>query len=381
MEAMKTLGLYLHIPFCKRKCNYCDFCSFAGQSQETVDAYIDRLCRDLRDAKRLAFDYTVDSVYIGGGTPTTLTPGQMAKIGDALHASYSFADDLEFTVECNPATGSPELFSTLREIGANRISMGLQSIHEKELSALGRIHGIGEFYKTLDELQKAGFSNIGADLMFGIPHQSVESYLQALETVALLPLTHLSCYNLILEEGTPFWTMQKDLPLPDEDEERSMYLAGVDFLAERGFYQYEISTFAKEGYRSRHNLKYWNVEPFLGFGLAAYSDFGGERYGNSRDLAAYLRGEKIVFECERPSADERANEYVMLKLRTTDGVSMEVLRERYGEVFANRIASGLAKYVDKGLVKTTKEGYSFTPQGFFVSNSILSDLLLFRQTS
>lgn len=381
METMKELGLYLHIPFCKRKCNYCDFCSFPGQSQEIVDAYIDRLCRDLKEAKSSAAGYTVDSVYIGGGTPTTLTPSQFEKIGEALHASYSFADDLEFTVECNPATGSPELFRALRETGANRVSVGLQSIHQNELSALGRIHGSKEFYKTFDELQKAGFSNIGADLMFGIPNQTVESYFETLKAVTALPLTHLSSYNLILEEGTPFWTMQKDLPLPNENDERKMYLTGIDFLADHGFHQYEISNFAKEGYESRHNLKYWNGEPFLGFGLAAYSDFGGERKGNSRDLAAYLRGENIVASSETLSTDERAEEYVMLKMRTADGVSIEVLRERYGAIFANRIASGLAKYLDKGLVKATEEGYSFTPEGFFVSNSILSDLLLFGQTS
>lgn len=378
---MKKLGLYLHIPFCLHKCNYCDFCSFPGQGQEVVEAYVDRLCADLKAKSKRAGDYLVDSVYIGGGTPTILTQAQFAKIGEALQKNYSFADDLEFTVECNPATGSPELFKALREIGVNRVSVGLQSIHENELSALGRVHGVKEFYRTFDELQSAGFTNLGADLMFGIPHQSMESYLETLKAVTDLPLTHLSCYNLILEEGTPFWKMQKDLPLPSEDIEREMYLAGADLLEERGFFQYEISNFAREGYRSRHNLKYWNLDPFLGFGLAAYSDFGGERFGNSRDLAAYLRGESIIAECEKLSREDRANEYVMLKLRTTDGISMRVMWERYGDAFATKIASKLGKSIDGGLVRATKEGYSFTKEGFFVSNSILSDLLDFGKAT
>ena len=378
---MKTLGLYLHIPFCKKKCNYCDFCSFPGQSQEVVEAYVDRLCADLKEGSARADGYVVDSVYIGGGTPTLLTPKQFAKIGEALHASYSLADDFEFTVECNPATGSPELFSELRKIGVNRMSIGLQSVHEKELSALGRIHGVKEFYKTFDELQKAGFSNIGADLMFGIPNQSVESYFETLKEVTALPLMHLSCYNLILESGTFLWENRKMLALPNEEDERTMFLGGVEFLSERGFSQYEISNFAKEGYRSRHNLKYWNLDPFLGFGLAAYSDYGGERFGNSRDLDAYLCGEEIVVDRERLSQMERANEYVMLKLRTTDGISIDFMREQYGDAFADKIASKLDQYIDKDLVKTTKEGYSFTTSGFFVSNMILFDLTDFGLSS
>ena len=382
METMKkTLGLYLHIPFCKKKCNYCDFCSFPDQSQEVVDAYVARLCRDLTDASASAKAYTVDSIYIGGGTPTILTQAQFETIWRALHDSFSFAEDCEFTVECNPATGSFELFKTLREIGVNRISMGLQSIHQNELSALGRIHGFAEFQKTLDELQKAGFSNIGADLMFGIPHQSVDSYLKTLRTVAALPLTHLSCYNLILEEGTPFWKAQNDLPLPGEDEERKMYLSGVELLEQHGFLQYEISNFAKAGYRSRHNLKYWNLDPFLGFGLAAYSDFGGVRSGNSRDLAAYLRGEDITAEREALSKQDRANEYVMLKMRTTDGLSVKLMEEEYGDAFAENVAAKLDGSIARGLVRATKEGYAFTKEGFFVSNSILSDLLDFGATS
>ena len=378
---MKPLGLYLHIPFCKKKCHYCDFCSFPGQSQEIVDAYVERLCRDLKEKSELAKAYLVDSIYIGGGTPTTLTPAQFSKIGDALHKSYSLAKNIEFTVECNPATGSPELFRTLREIGANRVSIGLQSIHDDELLALGRIHGFAEFQKTLGEIQAAGFFNIGADLMFGIPHQSVESYFETLDEVASLPLTHLSCYGLILEEGTPFWKMQNELPLPGEEAERKMYLGGIEHLEQKGFLQYEISNFAKAGYESRHNLKYWNGDPFLGFGLAAYSDFDGERTGNSRDLAAYLRGEDVTAERERPTGIERANEYVMLKLRTVEGVSIDLLQETFGKDFAKKIAAGLGAYLPGGYTQLTKEGYSFTQKGFLVSNSILSDLLDFGATS
>ncbi|MBQ7172690.1 MAG: radical SAM family heme chaperone HemW [Clostridia bacterium] len=378
---MKHLGLYLHIPFCKQKCNYCDFCSFAGIDRETIVRYVDRLCDDLREKGKAAADYTVDSIFVGGGTPTLLLPEDFTKIGDALHDSYSIAKEAEFSVECNPATGSPEVFSAMREIGANRVSMGVQSLQKNELVSLGRIHGPDAFYKTLEQLRASGFSNLNADVMFGIPEQSLEGYLETLEAVAASGVAHISTYGLILEEGTPFWDKRESLALPDEETERAMYFKGAKLLEKSGFLQYEISNFAKAGYECRHNLKYWTCEPFLGFGLAAYSDFGGERYGNSRDLAAYLRGEDITAERECPTKIERANEFVMLGMRTTRGISIKTLRERFGQSFAKQIAAGLEKYLPGGFVQRTTDGYALTREGLYVSNAILAEILDFGQTT
>lgn len=378
---MKRLGLYLHIPFCKKKCNYCDFCSFAGIDRETVARYIDRLCEDLKAKATDAADYIVDSIYIGGGTPTLLLPSEFEAIGKTLCSCYALAENPEFSVECNPATGSPEVFSAMREIGVNRVSVGVQSLQENELRSLGRIHNADAFYKTLDELKKAGFSNLSADLMFGIPEQSRKSYLETLGQVIASGVMHVSAYGLILEEGTPFWDRRERLILPDEETERSMYFAGAELLEASGFSQYEISNFARAGYECRHNLKYWTCEPFLGFGLAAYSDFEGKRYGNGRDLLAYLRGEDITVERTRPNTIERANEFVMLGLRTTKGISIKTLRERFGQSFAEQIAAGLEKHLPGGFVQRTTDGYALTREGLYVSNAILSELLDFGQTT
>lgn len=381
---MKRLGLYVHVPFCKSKCLYCDFCSFPHPKAETVERYVfDGLQKEiLRWSERISASgerYEVDTVYFGGGTPTCLPHDLLCWILGMIDSQFTLAQDAEITVECNPATGSRETFSALRRAGFNRISLGLQSVHANELKRLGRRHDFADFCRTYEEIRQVGFSNVSVDLMSGIPEQTAESYLQTLEKVCAMEPEHISSYGLIVEEGTPFATLEsrKQLVLPDEETARQMYFDGIDFLAKQGIKQYEISNFAKAGYESRHNMKYWNCDEYLGFGLAAYSDFSGARFGNSRDLSAYIEGREILWEREEPSEKERQNEYVMLRMRLCDGVSASSFEERFGVDFESSFGTHLSRYMKGGFVRKTEDGYAFTPEGMYVSNTILSEVLDF----
>ncbi len=373
---MKPLGLYIHIPFCRSKCRYCDFCSFPARDAERMDAYVERLCRDLTEKAALCREYTADTVYLGGGTPTILSAAQLSRVLGTVFRAYRVSPDCEITAECNPATGSADLFREMRAAGFNRLSVGLQSAHREELRALGRVHDFGGFLRTWEEAREAGFDNLNVDVMFGIPYQTPASFRETLERVCDLRPEHLSAYALTVEAGTPLERMLPKLPMPQEDDVAAMYLGMVDFLAERGLAQYEISNFAREGYQSRHNRKYWNTEEYLGFGPAAHSDFRGVRSGNARDLDGYLRGETIVCEENRPSPAERENEYVMLRLRLCEGVDERAFAARFGhgpDVFFGR----LSPYCGGGFAKRTERGMALTPRGFLVSNAILADVVEF----
>lgn len=371
------LGLYVHIPFCRSKCLYCDFCSFPRADAERVEAYVTALCRDLSSRAADTAAYTVDSIYLGGGTPTILPARLLVKILETVFSHYRIAKDAEITAECNPATGERDTFEQMRRVGFNRLSIGLQSAHDTELRALGRLHSFSDFERTFLQARVAGFDNISADVMSGIPHQTPTSYLQTLERLCALAPEHISAYGLTVEDGTPFGRMGSRLILPDEDAARKMYMEGISYLARNGYEQYEISNFARAGYESRHNLKYWNCEQYLGFGPAAYSDFGGMRFGNSRDLDAYVKGKNIRTDSETPSPRDRMNEYVMLRMRLTAGVDENDFEERFGTPFENTFGKKLRAYESGGFVRQTKDGWAFTPAGMYVSNAILSEILEF----
>ena len=376
---MKTLGLYLHIPFCRSKCLYCDFCSFPKRDTELHAAYTTALCNDLKSRAADCSSHTVDTVYLGGGTPTLLSPALLNQILDTIHRCYRVSQNAEITLECNPATADRDAMFSLRRAGFNRISIGLQSTHAKELQALGRLHSFSDFESTFSDAREAGFENISADLMFGIPHQTAESYLTSIQRLSELSPEHISAYGLTVEPDTPFGKMGDRLVLPDEEETEKMYFEGIALLSSNGYTQYEISNFAKRGYESRHNLKYWNCEEYLGFGPAAYSDFGGSRFGNSRDLVSYVEGKKILAESEAPSSMERINEYVMLRLRLVEGLDTEAFFNRFGVNFDPLFAPVLHRYEKVGFVRRTPHGWAFTAKGFYVSNHILSELLDFSK--
>ena len=334
---MKSLGLYLHVPFCKSKCLYCDFCSAPRPTEEELEAYVEALCCDLTEKSERCRDYLVDTVYVGGGTPTILSAAQLERIMERVTAGYHLASDAEITAECNPATADGALFRRMRAAGWNRLSIGAQSANERELKALGRLHRFSDFLETWELALAAGFENLSADVMFGIPHQTTESFTETLERILACKPRHLSAYALTVEAGTPFGKRgEAALELPDEDTVVEMYERLTHVTARAGLERYEISNFARRGYESRHNLKYWNTEEYLGFGPGAHSDFGGARFGNGRDTAGYLRGEDIREEYAVPDRDERLREYVMLRMRLREGISRGALREQFGEVAGDR---------------------------------------------
>ena len=265
----------------------------------------------------------------------------------------------------------------MRAAGINRLSIGLQSAHENELKALGRLHNFETFASCFVDARAAGFDNISVDVMSGIPHQTPESRRQTLEKVLALSPEHISSYDLIIEAGTPFARKRATLSLPDEEAARRMYLEGIAFLAEKGYTQYEISNFARAGYESRHNIKYWNCDEYLGFGVAAYSDFEGARFGNSRDIEAYIAGQDITEEKHIPSAEERINEYVMLRFRLCEGVKTSAFEERFGVSFEELYGKKLLPFMQSGLVCQEEDRYFFSREGMLLSNTILSEILDF----
>ncbi len=373
---MRDLGLYLHIPFCKSKCLYCDFCSVPRPTEERLETYVAALIRDLERRAGMCSCHEVTTVYFGGGTPTLLPIRAWERIMETLFRRYRISGAAEITAECNPATVGRSELSELRALGVNRLSMGLQSIHENERKALGRLHTFADFRRTWEQARAAGFENLSVDVMFGIPHQTIESFHATLEAVVALEPKHLSAYALAVEEGTPFGKMGEErLMLPGEDDVREMYLEMNRFLESCGLLRYEISNFAAPGFESRHNLKYWRQEEYLGFGPAAHSDFGGERFGNSRNIEAYLLDQDITEERSRPDAGERLEEFVMLRLRLREGIDRSELERLHGKAAAERLLERIRPFAEAGFAQMTKQGFRLSEEGLLVSNVILSELI------
>ena len=371
---MGKLGVYIHIPFCIRKCNYCDFCSFPDKDGESMRKYCAELCRRMRAFADDKGKCEVDTVYFGGGTPSLLSTECFESLFEALHECFLIDADAEITVECNPATVSRESLASLRALGVNRLSIGLQSANENELRALGRLHSFGELCESFELAREVGFDNISLDLMYGIPEQTLESFENSLLRVCELAPEHISAYGLKIEDGTAFGRMRDSLTLPDEDEEFAMYTLCRRILEAHGYERYEISNFAKRGRESRHNMRYWKLEDYIGFGVAAHSSVDGERFGNSRDIDAFLRGEDIVEERYAIDADERRREYVMLGLRLGKGISDLEYRATCGRGLLEDMPL-IERFVNAGYLVRNGERVAFSDEGFFVSNAILSELL------
>ena len=368
-------GIYIHIPFCRQKCLYCDFCSFPVASAESIASYVSALVDEIERNAEKYRRRAVDTVYFGGGTPTLLTPKQFEAILTSLGGVFDISHDSEITVECNPATANEQYFAELRSLGINRVSIGVQSANQNELSALGRIHSFGDAVKTVEDAKKAGFSNVSADIMFGIPEQTEESFLFTLESICKLDIPHISAYGLKIESGTPFAKNHKSLVLPDEDSEYNMYETAVKLLSQHGIERYEISNFAKKGYASRHNLKYWQYYDYIGFGVSAHSFVDGIRYSNSRDIKAYVNGLDIRDSFERIDNRAAENEYVMLGMRLSDGIDTTIFEKRFGESFESKFGPALSPFVKSGHVIFENGICRFSNTGFYVSNYILSSIL------
>ena len=365
----KPLGIYVHIPFCKSKCEYCDFYSLGGsRDRRTTDQYLQALADHIRETGRLAPDYTVDTVYFGGGTPSFFGAENLEKILDELQKRFHFGADPEITLEANP--DSAQDISALRQLhdaGFDRLSLGMQSADDAELRRIGRVHTHAQTVRAVENARAAGFDNLSLDLIYGLPEQTMTRWQANLDAALSLAPEHLSCYGLKVEEGTPLFAQRERFTLPDDDTQADMYLSAVGLLARQGYEQYEISNFCRPGRASRHNSRYWTLAEYLGFGPGAHSDFGGERFALARDLDAYLAGHTVYSERSAPSARERETERVMLALRTTRGVAADTLPEAARRILRNCEAHGLA-HLSGGF-------YALTPRGFLVSNAILVDLL------
>ena len=382
MKQKKPLGLYVHIPFCRSKCDYCDFCSIVPNSNSVVEHYTDALILQMEDYSARLRPYLIDTVYIGGGTPTSLDEKRLSRIIENIYRNFKIAKKAEFTIEANPATCDLKSLRRLRKLGVNRLSMGLQSVHDNELRALGRIHTFADLRDTYEAARTAGFDNVSLDLMYGIPEQTEKSFAETLSTVTALEPDHISMYALKIEDGTPFAHRKDSLVLPDEDTQYSMYMNGVEYLASRGFERYEISNFARGKKYSAHNLKYWHCEEYFGLGAAAHSFLDGERISTTRNIRDFIDGLEIVNNDINVidskvavKGEALADDYVMLAMRLSEGVNVADFNAKFGIDFNEKYGALLDDYVDEGFVEKDERGYRFTSQGMFVSNYILSDVL------
>ena len=367
------LGLYLHIPFCRSKCAYCDFYSLSGQ-EDRMDAYTAALERHLIEVAPQAAQHSVDTVYFGGGTPSYLGEKRLVKLLKAVKKHYHVDPHAEITLEANPdSAGDWKALRALRRAGFNRISLGVQSTDDACLRALGRIHTWQQVQEAVAACRRTKFPDVSLDLIYGLPGQTMEQWEKTLSDALTLQPEHLSCYGLKLEEGTPLYRQRDSLTLPDDEAQADMYLYTVAALEEAGYRQYEISNFAKPGRESRHNLKYWSMEEYAGFGPGAHSDFGGVRYGYVRDLDGYIAGRLVLSESEGESTLARDYEYVMLSLRTAAGIDRRTFENRYRQRF-EPMEELFLQYEGAGLAVRTEGGWRLTPKGFLVSNSIIAAL-------
>ena len=370
----KKTGIYIHVPFCRSKCYYCDFCSKTRADEDVKELYTQRLCEEIdKVAAEIGASRPIaDTVYFGGGTPTLLSPSQLDQILGAIERNFGMENCAEITAETNPKTADKEKLKNMRSVGINRLSIGMQSVHDNELRALGRIHNFNDFFDTYIGARQVGFENISVDLMYGIPEQTKESFSRSIETLAVAGPEHISSYSLTVEEGTPFWNRRDKLILPDEETVSDMYLLMGDILRAYGYEKYEISNFAHKSRESRHNLKYWRREDYLGFGPAAHSFYAGIRFAHSRDIEAYLRGENIIESSDMIVGEEAMDEYVMLGMRLSEGIDTVKFKrlfnadfdERYGRVF---------KRFSPEYVTFENGFYRFTDKGMLVSNYIPSE--------
>ena len=360
----KPLGIYIHVPFCKQKCVYCDFYSLPRR-EEDMDAYVSALRLQLAET-----DFSgcaADTVYFGGGTPSLLGPCRLAALLEAVSAACPVSPGAEITFEANPdsAADAGDL-AALRRAGFNRVSLGMQSADDGELKALGRVHTMAQVRAAVEAARTAGFDNLSLDLIYGLPGQDLPRWRENLAAALELGPEHLSCYGLKAEPGTPLYARRD--ALPGDEVQADMYLETVDLLEARGFRQYEISNFAKPGRESRHNLKYWTLGEYAGFGPGAHSDFRGVRYAWARDLDAFLRGDRLLSEARRMTLRDREEERLMLSLRLARGLDLaEWGRPSFPPFLERCEAAGYA----------LREGgrWRLTPRGFLVSNQIIGELL------
>ena len=363
---MSTLGIYIHVPFCGKKCSYCDFYSVCYTKQQ-AELYVNAVIRNLRhysDKNRVT-----DTLYFGGGTPALLSSEQLESLISAVRENFCLADDAEITLEANPNTLTHEKLRGMYDSGINRLSIGVQSMCEDELKILGRTHSPERAEKAVLDAYEAGFRNISCDLMLAIPKQTPESLRYSIERLTALPIQHVSAYILKVEDGTPFDCEEIASVLPDEDETAELYLQMVKTLEQKGFMQYEVSNFAQKGFESRHNCRYWKCYDYLGIGPASHSCYGGKRFAVPRDIGSFISSETQPFTVTDDSPCE-FEEYAMLRLRLAEGLLLSDV-----EAHRSAIEKKIPMLVKAGYVKYDGERVYLTPEGFLVSNSVIETLV------
>ncbi|WP_160686157.1 radical SAM family heme chaperone HemW [Clostridium sp. C2-6-12] len=373
---MKEISLYIHIPFCKQKCLYCDFPSYAGK-ERFMDEYIEALNKEILDK---ADQYIIKSIFIGGGTPSYLKDSSLLSLLITLN-KLNLKENLEFTIECNPGTLSREKLEIMKSNNINRISMGLQSTKNSILKEIGRIHSYEEFKNNYFLAREIGFNNINVDLMFGLPKQKFNDWKDSLEEIVKLEPEHISAYSLIIEEGTLFYKLyEKDkLELPEENQEREMYLYTKQILNRYGYHQYEISNFSKHGKECFHNKVYWKCNEYLGLGVAASSFIDNKRIKNIDDIQAYImkinNNESVVEEIHVNDIEDDMEEFMFMGLRMIEGISINEFRNRFNKNIYEVYRDSIEKNIKKELLICNSERLFLSEKGIEISNYVMSDFI------
>lgn len=375
----KNMELYIHIPFCVKKCAYCDFLSFPAD-EGTKRRYVEKLMEEMRTMGAVCRDNTVSTVFVGGGTPSILKGEWMEELFSVLRENFSLEPDAEISMEANPGTVTKEKLFSYRRAGINRLSFGLQSAKEGELSALGRIHSFEDFLESFRAARECGFENINVDLMSALPGQTADSWMETLKRTAELSPEHISAYSLIVEEGTPFYEAYGSEAgrklLPDEETEREMYHRTKAFLRECGYERYEISNYAKPGFACLHNIGYWTGVPYLGLGLGAASYLNGKRFSGHADMETYLASAAGTYENEvQLTKKDMEEEFFFLGLRLTKGVSLAEFKERFGEDAAAVYPGVMERFVKEGAANLSDGRFFLTDYGMDVSNYVMAEFL------
>jgi len=375
------LGLYLHLPFCKAKCFYCDFNSYPIKEEKEVLPYVSSLYREIDLYAKKFKNATLKTIYWGGGTPTILSGNWISNIINFLKDNFNTAPNMEITVEANPGTIDKEKLDLLLKAGVNRLSLGAQSFNDYFLKRLGRIHTVPDIISSYLQARESGFDNINLDIMFALPDQTLSDFQSSVKKAVALKPDHLSLYNLTLEEGTEFFKSWEEgrLNLPDEEVECAMYSWAIDFLKKNGFEHYEISNFARPSKRSLHNQIYWHNQPYLGIGAGASSFIKGYRYMNFKDPQRYIqeveRGKFPIEEGEKLPRRKRMGETIILGLRTKEGVSYQEFKDRFKIGMDKIFSSQIAQLVDSGLLKRDEDKIQLTPRGLFLANYVFQEFV------
>lgn len=375
-------GIYIHIPFCKTRCSYCDF--FSTTNESTADRYVSAVNAELIFRKKELKELPISTVYFGGGTPSQLTIAQFARIFDVIYSNYTVEPTAEITIEANPDDMTEEYVLALKGLPFNRVSMGIQSFDDGDLKRLNRRHSASQALDVVERCQQNGLTNISIDLMYGLPLQTLEGWRRNVDIACSLGVQHISAYHLIFEKGTKLYQKLKKGEVNEADEELSVSMFHYlrDKLLAKGFVHYEISNFALDGFYSKHNSSYWKGIPYLGIGASAHSFDGENRWWNAPNMKSYLlQGEEGVFtpEIEVGSLVSRYNDFVIVSLRTMWGVEMDVLRSKFGDFFADYFLKEVACFLDKGWMVQRGDCYSITPEGLFVSDTIFISLICLEE--